>query len=123
MAFTTFALWQPAPCGKHATATCSWIANVVDEIRGEIPLSRVTHMVVIGGDVRFAASQILESEAGNGVRAVTRDAFLAFCDSVERLDEEQRVDRFRLPAVEAEMYLFWWWKSTARGRRYCRSSE
>ena len=32
----------------------------------------------------------------------TRDAFLAFCDSVERLDEEQLVDRFRLPAVEAE---------------------
>jgi exopolyphosphatase/guanosine-5'-triphosphate,3'-diphosphate pyrophosphatase len=78
------------------------IANVIDEIRGEIPLSRVTHMVVIGGDVRFAASQILESEVGDGVRAVTRDAFLAFCDSVERMDEEQLVDRFRLPAVEAE---------------------
>ena len=78
------------------------IANVIDEIRGEIPLSRVTHMVVIGGDVRFAASQILESEAADGVRAVTRDAFLTFCDSVERLDEEQLVDRFRLPAVEAE---------------------
>ena len=31
-----------------------------------------------------------------------RDAFLAFCDEVERLDEEQLVDRFRLPAVEAE---------------------
>jgi exopolyphosphatase/guanosine-5'-triphosphate,3'-diphosphate pyrophosphatase len=78
------------------------IANVIDEIRLEIPLSRVTHMVVMGGDVRFAASQILDSEAGDGVRAVTRDAFLAFCDSVERLDEEQLVDRFRLPAVEAE---------------------
>jgi exopolyphosphatase / guanosine-5'-triphosphate,3'-diphosphate pyrophosphatase len=78
------------------------IANVIDEIRGEIPLSRVTQMVVIGGDVRFAASQILESETGDGVRVVSRDAFLAFCDTVERLDEEQLVDRFRLPAVEAE---------------------
>ena len=78
------------------------IANVIDEIRGEIPLSRVTNMVLIGGDVRFAASQILESESGDGVRTVTRDAFVAFCDSVERLDEEQLIDRFRLPAVEAE---------------------
>ena len=78
------------------------IANVIDEIRGEIPLSRVTHMVVIGGDVRFAASQILDSETGDGVRTVARDAFLAFCDSVERMDEEQLVDRFRLPAAEAE---------------------
>src|SRR4029077_8575447 len=72
------------------------IANVIDEIRGEIPLSRVTHMVVIGGAVRFPASQILESETGDGVGAVSRDAFLAFCDSVERLDEEQLIDRFRL---------------------------
>jgi exopolyphosphatase/guanosine-5'-triphosphate,3'-diphosphate pyrophosphatase len=78
------------------------IANVIDEIRGEIPLSRVTHMVVIGGDVRFAASQILDSEIEDGVRMVARDAFLTFCDSVERLDEEQLVDRFRLPAAEAE---------------------
>jgi len=78
------------------------IANVVDEIRVEIPLSRVTNLAVIGGDVRFAASQILESEAGDGVRVITREAFLAFCDQVERLDEEQLVDRFRLPAVEAE---------------------
>jgi exopolyphosphatase/guanosine-5'-triphosphate,3'-diphosphate pyrophosphatase len=37
------------------------IANVIDEIRLEIPLNRVTQMVVIGGDVRFAASQILDS--------------------------------------------------------------
>ena len=31
-----------------------------------------------------------------------RDAFLAFCDEVERLDEDSLVERFRLPAVEAE---------------------
>ena len=34
------------------------IAHVVEEIRHDIPLGRVTHMVAIGGDVRFAASQI-----------------------------------------------------------------
>ena len=78
------------------------IANVIDEIRLEIPLSRVTHMVVMGGDVRFAASQILERESGTDVRVVTREGFLTFCDSIERLDEEQLVDRFRLPTVEAE---------------------
>ncbi|HEV3057562.1 MAG TPA: Ppx/GppA phosphatase family protein [Vicinamibacterales bacterium] len=79
------------------------IANVIEEIRLEIPLRRVTHMVVLGGDVRFAASQILDTEGGGDhARVVTRDAFLAFCDQVERLDEEQLVDRFRLPAVEAE---------------------
>ena len=32
----------------------------------------------------------------------SRDAFLAFCDEIERLDEDGIVERFRLPAVEAE---------------------
>ena len=78
------------------------IANVTEEIRLDIPLSRVTHMVAIGGDMRFAASQILEGQSDDGVRVLTRDAFLTFCAEVERLNEEQLIDRFRLPAVEAE---------------------
>ena len=78
------------------------IANMIDEITPDNPLKRVTYMVAIGGDVRFAASQILEEAADEGVREIPRDAFLAFCDQVERLDEEQLIDRFRLPAVEAE---------------------
>jgi exopolyphosphatase/guanosine-5'-triphosphate,3'-diphosphate pyrophosphatase len=78
------------------------IANVIEEIRVDNPLGRVTHMVAIGGDVRFAASQILEGAADDGVREIPRDAFFAFCDQVAPLDEEQLVDRFRLPAVEAE---------------------
>jgi exopolyphosphatase/guanosine-5'-triphosphate,3'-diphosphate pyrophosphatase len=78
------------------------IANVIEEIRLDNPLRRISHMVAIGGDVRFAASQILDGAGENGVREIPRDAFLAFCDQIERLDEEQLVDRFRLPAVEAE---------------------
>jgi len=78
------------------------IANVLEEIRGEIPLRGVTHMVAVGGDVRFAASQIEERELREGVREVPRDAFLAFCDEVARLDDDALVKRFRLPSVEAE---------------------
>ena len=52
--------------------------------------------------MRFAASQILEAEPTTASREIPRDDFLAFCDQVERLDEEQLVERFRLPAVEAE---------------------
>jgi exopolyphosphatase/guanosine-5'-triphosphate,3'-diphosphate pyrophosphatase len=81
------------------------ITNVIDEIRLEIPLRRVTQMVAIGGDVRFAATQILEGKANDGVREIGRDAFLAFCGEVEPLDEDQLVERFRLPAVEAETLL------------------
>ena len=76
------------------------IANVIDEIRLEIPLRRIAHVIAIGGDVRFAASQI--EPAGTDEDAIARHAFLAFCDEVALLEEEQLIDRFRLPAVAAE---------------------
>jgi len=77
------------------------IANIIDEIRRDHTLGRVTHVVAMGGDVRFAASQILETDADEGVRDLPRDAFLAFCDQIERMDEDALIERFRLPAVEA----------------------
>ena len=77
------------------------IANVIDEIRNDYALDRVTHMVAIGGDIRFAAANILEGDTGDGVRDLTRDRFLAFCDQIERMDEEMLTERFRLSAVEA----------------------
>ena len=79
-----------------------YVANVIEEIRLEIPLNRVTQMIVIGGDMRFAASQLLEDGPEEGAREIPRERFLAFCDEIERLDEEAIVDRFRLSAVEAE---------------------
>jgi exopolyphosphatase/guanosine-5'-triphosphate,3'-diphosphate pyrophosphatase len=82
-----------------------YIANAVEEIRLEMPLDRITHMIAIGGDVRFAASQITDAEPDATVREIPCDRFLAFCDEIERLDEEGLVDRFRLPAVEAETLL------------------
>jgi exopolyphosphatase / guanosine-5'-triphosphate,3'-diphosphate pyrophosphatase len=78
------------------------IANVIEEIRVEIPLDRITHAIAIGGDVRFAASQIIEGDPDAGVREIPREAFIAFCDEIERMDEDQLADRFRLPAVEAD---------------------
>lgn len=82
-----------------------YIANVVEEIRLEMPLDRITHVVALGGDVRFVASQLTDSEPEVDVRELAREQFLAFCDEVERLDEDAVVDRFRLPAVESEALL------------------
>ena len=80
-----------------------YVANVIEEIRLEIPLGRISHFIAIGGDVRFAASQILEGDTTEeAVREIPRERFLAFCDEVERLDEDAVIERFRLPAVEAE---------------------
>ena len=74
------------------------IANVVDEIRLEVPLPDITDMIAMGGDVRFAAAQLAET----GESSISRDAFLQFCDDAEALDDDQVVERFRLHAGEAE---------------------
>jgi exopolyphosphatase / guanosine-5'-triphosphate,3'-diphosphate pyrophosphatase len=79
-----------------------YVANVIDEIRLEIPLNRITHMIALGGDVRFLASQVEEGESRGRDHEISRERFLAFCDEVERLDEDGIAERFRLPAVEAE---------------------
>ncbi len=55
-------------------------------------------MIAMGGDVRFAASQL----ADGGDESITREAFLQFCDYMETLDEDQVVERYRLHAGEAE---------------------
>jgi exopolyphosphatase / guanosine-5'-triphosphate,3'-diphosphate pyrophosphatase len=81
------------------------IANVVEEIAVSMPLERVTQVVAIGGDVRLAAAQILEQEDDDGVHEISSEKFLAFCDEVERLDDDGLVNRFRLPVVDAETLL------------------
>src|SRR5262245_29375954 len=79
------------------------IANLIAEIRLEIPLHQVSDLIAIGGDVRFAASQILEEEPGE-VRSISRSAFQEFCERIAPTDEEELITRFRLPAAEAETF-------------------
>ncbi|MCC7007487.1 MAG: HD domain-containing protein [Acidobacteria bacterium] len=66
-----------------------YIAHIVDEIRVDIPLHRVTHVVAIGGDVRFAAVHVLDRDFTDGAPLdVPRDRFLAslvVCDASLRL--------------------------------------
>jgi exopolyphosphatase / guanosine-5'-triphosphate,3'-diphosphate pyrophosphatase len=78
------------------------IANLIAEIRLEVPLQRVTHLIAIGGDVRFAASQILEEELNGEPKPIPRAAFLEFCERIAPMDEDELSTRFRLPASEAE---------------------
>jgi len=78
-----------------------YIANITEEIRVDIPLDRVTHVIAIGGDIRFAAAQLRERESDE-TRTLPREEFLTFCDQVESLDEAAIADRFRLSSGEAE---------------------
>jgi exopolyphosphatase/guanosine-5'-triphosphate,3'-diphosphate pyrophosphatase len=77
------------------------ISNVVGDIRREMPLASASFMIAFGHDVRFAAQELIDAPE-SAVREVPRDAFIEFCGRVEKLDEEQLVDRFALSPVDAE---------------------
>jgi exopolyphosphatase/guanosine-5'-triphosphate,3'-diphosphate pyrophosphatase len=79
-----------------------YIANVVSDIREEIPLRRVTHFIAIGGDVRFAASEVATEQPLTGAREIARDDFIAFCDLLAGLDDDTIAERYRLSATAAQ---------------------
>ena len=78
------------------------VANVIDEIRAEIPLHKVTQMIGVGGDLRFAASQIQAQEGNDEAREVPRDALMGFASDIQSLDDDALVSTYRLRAVEAD---------------------
>jgi exopolyphosphatase / guanosine-5'-triphosphate,3'-diphosphate pyrophosphatase len=77
------------------------VLNVVGDIREEMPLASARHMVALGHDVRFAASQLGEP-GPDGIQQVERERFIEFCQRMEALDQETIADRFQLAPVDAE---------------------
>jgi len=78
------------------------VQNVIGDIRREMPLREARHFVALGGDVRFAADQVVGEEPGRPARTVERERFLAFCEEAVALDDDQLAERYRLPLAEVE---------------------
>ena len=95
--------------GSHEARTRLFrrhIHNVVGDIRREMPLREARHFIALGGDARFAAARLGPEEVPpDGARSVSKESFLAFCEEIAALDEEELVERYRLPMVEAETLL------------------
>src|SRR5262249_52744617 len=81
-----------------------YIANVIAEIRVEIPLRPISHVIALGGDIRYAAGELPAPERA-GPRELPRDVLIAFCDEIERMNAERLAERFRLAALEADSVL------------------
>jgi exopolyphosphatase/guanosine-5'-triphosphate,3'-diphosphate pyrophosphatase len=78
------------------------VANVVGDIVDEIQVNDASYIVALGGDMRFAAAQITGATDEDGVREVSREAFLAFVADVLKCDDDDLETRFHLSPVEAE---------------------
>jgi exopolyphosphatase/guanosine-5'-triphosphate,3'-diphosphate pyrophosphatase len=67
-----------------------------------MPLREARHVIALGGDVRFAAVEVLGDQPAGELPVLDRDAFISFVDSLVGYDTEQLVEKYRLPQSEAE---------------------
>ena len=78
------------------------VQNIVEDIRREMPLREARQFIALGGDARFTADETEGETTSDAVRSIERERFLAFCEETAALDEEQLVERHRLPLVSVE---------------------
>ncbi|HEY4492226.1 MAG TPA: HD domain-containing protein, partial [Acidobacteriota bacterium] len=84
------------------------IKNTIDTISNTIPLDQTQEIIALGGDIRFAAKQLLtdipsiETNKQEDFSAVGTKDFAKFCNEIVKLDAEELVRRFQLPYAQAE---------------------
>jgi exopolyphosphatase/guanosine-5'-triphosphate,3'-diphosphate pyrophosphatase len=79
------------------------IHNVVGDIKRSSPLQNAKHFIALGGDIRFAAAQLLGAEPpATGVATLPRDGLLALCDRIAAEDVDRLVELYQLPVAAAE---------------------
>jgi exopolyphosphatase / guanosine-5'-triphosphate,3'-diphosphate pyrophosphatase len=79
------------------------VQNIVEDMRREMPMREARFFLALGGDARFVADQLVPADLPHtSARTVSRESFLSFCDEATALDDEQLVERYRLPLAELE---------------------
>ena len=74
----------------------------MDDIRREMPLREARHFIALGGDVRFAAGEIVGDVPADGLPVFDRDTVPPLRGRWSAYDIEQLVEQYRLPQSEAE---------------------
>jgi exopolyphosphatase/guanosine-5'-triphosphate,3'-diphosphate pyrophosphatase len=79
------------------------IRNVVEDIKREVALHEVTHLIAIGGDMRFAVTRLAgDALAKQRYTVLDRDAFLSLCRDLSALPSETLTERFGLGPADSE---------------------
>jgi len=88
---------------RQARLLTRHIRNVVEDIKREVAMHDVRHVIALGGDVRFAISRLEALERKDGrFTLVSREEFIRTCAELSALSSETLAERFRLGPVEAE---------------------
>ena len=90
------------PQGKLHQLMERQIERFVDQITEQLDTHGPVEMVAMGGDVRFAASNLLEDWDGESLASIPIQQFEAFARSILPMSEEAIVHRFGISFQDAE---------------------
>lgn len=77
------------------------IGSIVAAMEKTLPLNKIKTFVAVGGDARFAATQVGEPAAGE-TRSISRAAFDELVSRCEHYTPDEIARRYKLPFAEAE---------------------
>lgn len=78
------------------------VAQIAETVREQTPAGETVELLALGGDVRYAASQLLPGWESNEIAGIPLDAFDEFTERMIRFDEDELVRRFHLTFPDAE---------------------
>jgi len=91
-----------APVGKLRRILESDIERTLQEMRQQFDRGSNLEMVALGGDVRFAATQLLGQDGSTRLNTISLDRLQRFTDRMFRLSEDELVHKFHLAVSDAE---------------------
>ncbi|MEQ8786282.1 MAG: Ppx/GppA phosphatase family protein [Pirellulaceae bacterium] len=91
-----------APTVKLREIMEKHVARTIEEIRQHVPKQDQVEMVAMGGDVRFAASQLLKDWQPDGLARIPLDDLAKFTERVLRQSEDELVQKYHLNFPDAE---------------------
>lgn len=90
------------PSGRMVGIMEQQIARIIGEIKLELPVKNIDNLVGLGGDVRFAARQVLKSWKARKLGRMTVSALAKFTDKLLAMSDDEIVRTYHLSYAEAE---------------------
>lgn len=79
------------------------IKNAMDGVANTIPFDQVEEIIALGGDIRFAARQILQvAENEKQYKIIGKKDFAKFCTEIVKYDTDELVRRYSITYPQAE---------------------
>ncbi len=91
-----------APTGKFRNIMESQISRIVDQVRQHVSQDHTLSLIALGGDIRFAAAQVLDAHESRMVTPFPVRKLRSFTDRVLAMTVDEVVHKYQFSFPEAE---------------------